>query len=69
MSTAAPSGYAFSSSQDPDFGGFCQGLEEAQQECQAVATGDLHWALVDGGVWAARDTVNGAVYHIEMRPL
>lgn len=69
MSVAVAVGYAFSSSHDLNWGGFCQGLEEAQQECQAAAAGDLRWALVDEGVWAARDTIGGALYQIEQRPL
>ena len=42
---------------------------EAQKECRAVAAGDLHWDVIDDGVWAARDPVNGALYQVEQRPL
>ena len=59
-------GYAFGTSEDLGWGGFCQTLVDAQQECQAVA-GDLHWDLIDEGVWAARDLVNGALYQVEQR--
>ena len=69
MSVASAVGYEFETSHDLTRGGFCQGLEEAQQECQAVAAGDLHWAEVDEGIWVARDTVNGALYQIEQRLL
>lgn len=69
MSVAVAVGYAFSSSHELAWGGFSQSLEQAQQECQAVAAGDLHWARVDDDVWAARDTVNGELFQIEMRPL
>lgn len=69
MSVTAAVGYEFANSHDLEFGGFCLTLIEAQQECQAAAAGDLHWAEVDENVWAARDTVDGALYQIEQRPL
>ena len=69
MSVAVAVGYAFGTSEDPGWGGFCQTLMEAQQECQAVATGDLHWDLIDDGLWAARDSLNGALYQVEQRAL
>ena len=69
MSVAAAVGYEFESSHDLTWGGFCQTLMEAQQECQAVAAGDLCWDVIDEGVWGARDSANGALYQIEQRPL
>ena len=69
MSVAVGVGYEFATSDDLNWGGFCQTLEQAQQECQAVAAGDLFWDLIDEGVWAARDTINGALYQIEQRAL
>ena len=69
MSVVAVMGYAFASSHELSWGGFCLSLDEAQQECQAAAAGDLHWDLVDEGIWVARDTVNGALYQIEQLPL
>ena len=41
MSVAVGVGYEFATSDDLNWGGFCQALEQAQQECQAVAAGDL----------------------------
>ena len=69
MSVAVVVGYEIVNSHELTWGGFCLSLDEAQQECQAVAAGDLHWDLVDEGIWAARDTVNGALYQIEQLPL
>ena len=69
MNVAVAVGYEFGSGHDLGWGGFCQTLAEAQQECQAVAAGDLHWDVIDDGVWAARDSVNGALYQVEQRPL
>ena len=69
MSVVLGVGYEFATSGDPTWGGFCQTMEQAQQECQAVAAGDLHWDLIDEGIWAARDTVSGALYQIEQRAL
>ena len=69
MSVVAVGGYGFASSHELSWGGFCLSLDEAQQECHAAAAGDLHWAEMDVGVWAARDTVNGALYQIEQLPL
>lgn len=69
MSVAVGVGYEFTTSDDLTWGGFCQTLQQAQQECQAVAAGALFWDLIDEGVWAARDTVNGALYQIEQRAL
>jgi hypothetical protein len=69
MSVTAAVGYEFANSYDLGFGGFCLTLEEAQQECQAAAAGDLRWAEVDTNVWAARDTVDGALYQIDQRLL
>ena len=69
MSVAVAVGYEFASSHDQTWGGFCQRLEEAQQECQAVTDDAFHWALVDEGMWAARDSTSGALYQIECRPL
>ena len=68
MSVAVAVGYAFGSSHDLSWGGFCQSLVEAQQECQAVAPGDLRWDVIDDGIWAARDMVNGALYQVAQRP-
>jgi hypothetical protein len=69
MSVTAAVGYEFANSHDTGFGGFCQSFVEAQQECQANAAGDLRWAEVDTNVWAARDTVDGALYQIDQRLL
>lgn len=68
MSVAVGVGYEFATSDDLTWGGFCQTLEQAQQECQAVA-GDLFWDLINEGVRATRDTVNSALYQIEQRAL
>lgn len=69
MSVVAVGGYGFASSHELSWGGFCLSLDEAKQECQAVAAGALHWAEVDESIWAARDTVNVALYQIEQLPL
>ena len=69
MGVAVAVGYQFENSQSTVWGGFCQTLEEAQQECQAVAAGDLKWDLIDEGIWAARDSVSGALYQIEQLAL
>lgn len=52
-------------SRDINWGGLCLTLEEAQQECQVVAADDLRRDVIDEGIWVARDSVNGALYHIE----
>ena len=65
MSVAVAVGYQFVNSRDINWGGLCLTLEEAQQECQAAAAGDLRWDVIDEGIWAARDSVNGALYQIE----
>lgn len=60
-------GYAFCCNQDVTFGGFVRKLDEAQQECQAVAEGGLSWSETEYGLWEATDPVTQAVYEIDAR--
>ena len=45
-----------------------QFLEDAQQACQAVANGPLHWTPISDETWAAHDREAGTIYHIEHLP-
>lgn len=45
-----------------------QFLEDAQQACQAVANGPLHWTPISNETWAAQDRETGTIYHIERLP-
>ena len=68
MSVAVAFGYEFSSSHSTDWGGFCTTLEEAQQECQAVASGALRWSASDTATWEAVDPETWTVFEIDQRP-
>lgn len=43
-------------------------LEDAQQACQGVASGPLHWTLISPEIWAARDRMTGTLYQVEHLP-
>ena len=65
--TGVLAGYEFGGSHSPDWGGFCTSIEEAQQECQAIACGALTWTAVDGFSWEAVDPETRTVFEIGQR--
>ena len=60
-------GYEFGANHDADWGGFCRDLDEARQECQAIADGPLSWQEDIPGEWEAVDPDTGAVFEISAR--
>ncbi|WP_456831671.1 hypothetical protein [Deinococcus sp. UYEF24] len=57
-------GYEFFGNHDSSWGGFTQTLEQAQQECQGVALGPLHWEQGSFRVWEAVDPETQTVFEI-----
>jgi hypothetical protein len=56
--------YAYVRAGDLGWAGYARTLEDAQQACQGVAVGSLHWSAKQRS-WIARDPERGALYLID----